>query len=124
MNSPNWNDTATSATEQLKEVNTKSVTNEEEQDRSYHPAYVRKKAIRVKVRMRSGLSCIGYCHVLWPDGRTSDVINDERAFFILTDASVEGEHTTYNILTLRKEHIEFMCEIHHQHVSPKGESNQ
>lgn len=90
-----------------------SADNKDDQpDRSYHPAYVRKKAIRVKVRMRSGLACIGNCHVVWPDGRTSDVINDEREFFLLTDATVEGGSNTYSILTLRKDQIEFMCEIH------------
>lgn len=80
-------------------------------DRSQHPNYVRKKRVRIKVRMADGLTCIGYCHVLWPDGRTSDVINDDRPTLLLTDASVEGESTTYDLLTLNKEHISIFYEF-------------
>ncbi len=81
-------------------------------DRSYHPLYVKKKKVRVKVRLLNGKNCFGDCHVLWPDGRTSDVINDERAFLILTDATVEGEPKVYDILTINKEQIEMIFEIH------------
>lgn len=83
-----------------------------QQDRSYHPDFVKKKAIRVKVRMLDGHCCIGDCHVIWPDGRTSDVINDDRKFLILTDATVEGEHHVYNILTINKSRIEMIFELH------------
>lgn len=89
-----------------------------EQDRSQHPDFVRKKKIRVKVRMLDGSNCIGDCHVLWPDGRTSDVINDERAFLILTDATVEGEHHVYNVLTVNKGRIEMIYELYR---SPQGD---
>lgn len=83
-----------------------------QQDRSYHADFVRKKQIRIKVRMLDGSCCIGNCHVFWPDGRTSDVINDDRKFMILTDATVEGEHHKYNILTINKERVEMIFELH------------
>lgn len=118
MNNSSWDQypQLVSTSQEHMDASTDSI-DEQKKDRRYHPAYVKKKEIRVKVRMKSGTSCIGYCHVTWPDGRTSDVINDEREFFILTDASIEGEYCSYNILTLRKEHIEFMCEINtYQHI--------
>jgi len=83
-----------------------------QQDRSYHPEFVKKKNIRIKVQMMDGKRCIGDCHALWPDGRTSDVINDDRPFLILTNATVEGEHFEYNILTLNKSRIEMIFELH------------
>jgi hypothetical protein len=89
-----------------------SESNSVKEDRSYHPSYIRKKKVRVKLRMQNGLSCIGDCHVLWPDGRTSDAINDERPFFLLTNATVEGERNVYDILTLNKSSIEMIFEIH------------
>lgn len=93
-----------------------------QQDRSYHPDFVKKKALRVKVRMLDGHCCIGECHVLWPDGRTSDVINDDRKFLILTDATVEGEHHVYNILTLNKSRIEMIFELHRPaHLNTESE---
>ncbi len=87
-------------------------TSPSQADRSYHPDYVRKKRVRIKVRMTSGVYCIGDCHVVYPDGRTSDVVNDERPFLLLTDATVEGEHNVYSILTLNKSHISTIFEIH------------
>ena len=83
------------------------------QDRSSHPQFVRKKPVRVKVRLLDGTNCFGNCHVLWPDGRTSDVINDERAFLILTGATVEGERHSYDVLTINKSQIAMIFEIHH-----------
>lgn len=93
-----------------------------QQDRSYHPDFVRKKSIRVKVQMMNGLCCIGNCHVLWPDGRTSDVLNDQRAFLILTNATVEGEHNEYDILTLNKSRIEMIFELHGPRRSHRNRS--
>lgn len=85
---------------------------EEESSRSYHPQFIKKKPVRVKVRLSNGLSCIGSCHVLWPDGRISDVINDSRPFLPLTDVTVEGDHTQYDIITFNKSMIEMVYEIH------------
>ncbi len=87
-------------------------TPKEKEDRSYHSSFVRKKSVRVKVRMLDGSCCIGDCHVVWPDGRTSDVINEDRPFLILTDATVEGEHHIYNVLTINKKRIEMIFELH------------
>jgi hypothetical protein len=87
---------------------------EEGGDRSYHPSFVKKKRVRVKILLDTGKSCIGYMHVLWPDGRVSDVINDEREFLPITDASLEGESATYHILTLNKKHITLLLEIHNR----------
>ena len=81
-------------------------------DRSYHPDFVRKQSVRVRVLLTNGKNCIGNCHVLWPDGRVSDVVNDERNFLIITDASVEGEAHSYSVLTLNKTQIAMLFEIH------------
>ncbi len=94
-----------------------------QQDRSYHPEFVRKKSIRVKVQMMNGLCCIGNCHVLWPDGRTSDALNDQRPFLILTNATVEGEHNEYDILTLNKSRIEMIFELHGPRRSNRNRSS-
>ena len=81
-------------------------------DRSYHPNFIKKRKVRVKVRLSHGINCFGDCHVLWPDGRTSDVINDNRSFLLLTNATVEEEPNTYDILTLNKNNITMIFEIH------------
>lgn len=86
-----------------------------EGDRSYHPEYIRKKAVRVRVQLSSGATCIGMCHVLWPDGRVSDEINDDRPFLPLTDVTVQGDSSKYDILTINKKHIELLFEIHKNH---------
>ena len=93
-------------------------------DRSYHPLYVKKKKVRVKVRMLNGKNCFGDCHVLWPDGRTSDVVNDERPFLILTDATVEGEPQVYDVLTVNKKQIEMIFEIHRYDHQNEGDSDK
>lgn len=82
--------------------------------RSYHPQFVRKKSTRVRILLTNGKNCIGNCHVLWPDGRVSDVVNDDRPFLIITDASVEGEQQSYNVLTLNKSQIAMLFEIHNK----------
>lgn len=82
--------------------------------RSYHPQFVRKKSTRVRILLTNGKNCIGNCHVIWPDGRVSDVVNDERPFLIITDASVEGEQQPYSVLTLNKSQIAMLFEIHNK----------
>ncbi len=103
----------------------KNINHSEESEvkssRENHPKFIRKKRIRVKVQMQSGLSCFGDCHVIYPDGRVSDVINDERPFLILTDATVEGQSNPYDILTLNKQMIEFLFEIHRKNPEPSSE---
>lgn len=93
-------------------------TQEDEQanalNRSYHPQFVRKTSVRVRVLLVNGKKCIGNCHVLWPDGRVSDVVNDDRQFLIITDASIEGENQSYSVLTLNKSQIAMLFEIHNK----------
>ncbi|HAA59063.1 MAG TPA: hypothetical protein DCE42_30190 [Myxococcales bacterium] len=87
------------------------------EERSYHPDYVKKEKIRIKIRTTNGMMLFGNCHVVWPDGRVSDVINDKRAFLIVTDAIIEGDPNVYDILTINKDSIEMLFEIHNNHRS-------
>jgi hypothetical protein len=90
----------------------RKMESEFEKGRSHHPMFVRKKKVRIKVLLQNGLCCFGDCHVLWPDGRVSDVINDQREFLLLTNATVQGEPNIYDVLTVNKNRIEVMFEIH------------
>lgn len=84
---------------------------EEKKDRSHREDYVKKKGVPVKICLKNGSYCIGLCHVLWPDGRTSDVLNDERPFIVVTNASLEGDSTSYDLISINKDHIQFLLEF-------------
>ena len=95
-------------------LNTDNTQNKADQqsDRSDNPLYVRKKGVRVKLRTSQGVTCIGTAHVMWPNGRISDLLNDERRFIPVTDVVIEGDPTRYDILTINKDSIELLFEIH------------
>ncbi len=80
-------------------------------ERDHHPQYVRTERVRVRMRLATGTHCIGDIHVSWPDGRVSDVLNDERTFIPVTDVVMEGDSTTYAFLTLAKTAIAMVYEI-------------
>jgi len=62
-----------------------------ESERMAHPDYVPTRAVRARIVLVSGMRCIGGIHVRNPDGRISDVLNDERSFIPLTDVVLEGD---------------------------------
>ena len=79
--------------------------------RSDHPEFVRTKPTRVRIVLADGSRCIGNVHVQWPDGRVSDIINDQRSFLPMTDVVVEGDSTQYTFLTISKAQISLIYEI-------------
>ncbi len=79
--------------------------------RAHHPQYIEKRPVRVKVRLISGRNLIGDCHVVVPDGRVSDVVNDTRRFLVLTDVSVEDDQVEYDVIAVSKDTIEMVLEI-------------
>jgi hypothetical protein len=79
--------------------------------RSEHPDYRPTRTVRVRVLLEGGQRIFGNVHVGWPDGRFSDIINDERSFLPFTDAAVEGDSTPYDFLTVAKSRIVMVYEI-------------
>ena len=79
--------------------------------RSDHPEFVRTKPTRVRIVLSDGTRCIGNVHVQWPDGRVSDIINDQRSFLPMTEVVVEGDSTQYTFLTISKAQISLIYEI-------------
>jgi hypothetical protein len=79
--------------------------------RADHPDFVRTKPKRVRIVLSDGTRCIGNVHVQWPDGRVSDIINDQRSFLPMTDVVVEGDSTQYTFLTISKAQISLIYEI-------------
>ncbi len=84
---------------------------EDRSPRSEHPEYVRTRPVRVRVVMVGGQRCIGSIHVKWPDGRVSDVLNDDREFVPMTDVVLEGDQTPYDFLTVNKTQIAMIYEM-------------
>jgi len=76
-----------------------------------HPDFVRTKPTRVRIVLRDGTRCIGNVHVGWPDGRVSDILNDDRSFLPMTEVVVEGDSTQYTFLTISKPQISLIYEI-------------
>lgn len=83
----------------------------EPNDRARHPDYVRTAQVRVRIRLVTGIHCIGDIHVSWPDGRVSDVLNDSRDFIPLTNAVMEGDNTYYDFLTVAKSQVALAYEF-------------
>lgn len=79
-----------------------------------HPDYVPTRPVRVRIVLISGMRCIGDIHVKYPDGRVSDVLNDERTFTPLTNVVLEGDSTVYDFLTINKSQISVIFEIRHE----------
>jgi len=73
--------------------------------------YVKKRPVLVKLLLTSGQECIGFCHVEWPEGRVSDLINDDRKFLPLTRVSIAGHHLTYDFLTVNKSLVAMVYEM-------------
>ena len=79
--------------------------------RADHPDFVRTRPKRVRIVLSDGTRCIGNVHVEWPDGRVSDIINDQRTFLPMTEVVVEGDSTQYTFLTISKAQISLIYEI-------------
>ncbi len=76
-----------------------------------HPDYRPTRAVRVRVLLEGGQRIFGNVHVAWPDGRVSDMLNDERTFLPFTDVALEGDSTPYDFLTVAKSRIVMVYEI-------------
>ena len=83
----------------------------QESARAEHPKFKRTKPIRVRMELIGGTRCIGNIHVSWPDGRVSDVLNDERQFMPMTGVVLESDSTRYDFLTVAKSQIAMIFEI-------------
>ena len=81
--------------------------------RASHPDYVPTRPVRVRIVLISGMRCIGDIHAKYPDGRVSDVLNDERAFTPMTNVVLEGDSIAYDFLTINKSQISVIYEIRH-----------
>jgi Family of unknown function (DUF6812) len=82
-----------------------------ESERTTHPDYLPTRPVRVRIVLISGIRCIGDLHVKFPDGRVSDVLNDDRDFTPMTAVVIEGDATQYDFLTVNKSQIAMIYEI-------------
>ncbi|MCA9521246.1 MAG: hypothetical protein KC609_09745 [Myxococcales bacterium] len=90
-------------------------------ERSTHPKFQRKQPVRVKVKLKSGSVLLGDCHVDFPDGRITDVLNDERSFIPLTQVTMQLDRIVYHVVTLNKSEIELIMEVRAQDPSMLAE---
>ncbi|MCK6527770.1 hypothetical protein L6R50_09475 [Myxococcota bacterium] len=85
-----------------------------EPSRVGHTHFIHKRPILVKLLLTSGQECIGFCHVDYPDGRVSDIINDDRNFLPLTKVSIAGHHLAYDFLSVNKSLVAMVYEMDRQ----------
>lgn len=76
-----------------------------------HSDYIKKRPVLIKLLLTSGQECIGFCHVDWPEGRVSDIVNDDRKFLPLTRVTISGHHMSYDFLTVNKSLIAMIYEM-------------